>query len=81
MSTRTEDTKMRTFLYFLLFLAIAVMVTVLAAILGDEGAWYFAWLIGTTMIVLVSAAGGALLDAQEQQAPEAPAGGAEDPGL
>lgn len=59
---------MRSILYFLLFLALAVLVTVLAAILGDEGAWYFAWLIGTTMIVLISAAGGALLDAQEEHA-------------
>jgi hypothetical protein len=59
---------MRTFLYFLLFMAIAAAVIVLAAILGDVGAWYFAWLIGTTMIVLVSAAGAALLDSQEEQA-------------
>lgn len=58
---------MRTFFYFLLFLIIAAVVTVLAAILGDVGAWYFAWLVGTAMIVLVSAAGGALLDAQEDQ--------------
>ncbi len=72
---------MRSFLYFLLFLVIAVLVTLLAAILGDEGAWYFAWLIGTTMIVLVSAAGGALLDAQEQHAADAPAGDADGRGL
>ncbi len=61
---------MRSFLYFVLFLMIAVIVTVLAAILGDEGAWYFAWLIGTTMIVLVSAAGGAMMDAHEEQLAE-----------
>lgn len=59
---------MRSVLYFLLFLILAVMVTVLAAILGAEGAWYFAWLIGTTMLVLISAAGAALLDAQEENA-------------
>lgn len=59
---------MRTFLYFLLFMVVAAVVIILAAILGDVGAWYFAWLVGTTMIVLVSAAGGALLDAQEQHA-------------
>jgi predicted outer membrane lipoprotein len=57
---------MRTFLYFLLFMVIAAAVIILAAILGDVGAWYFAWLVGTTMIVLVSAAGAALLDAQEE---------------
>ena len=61
---------MRSFLYFVLFLLIAIVITVLAAILGYEGSWYFAWLIGTTMIVLVSAAGGAMLDAQEDQLAE-----------
>ncbi|MGA7540856.1 MAG: hypothetical protein WBW93_19035 [Steroidobacteraceae bacterium] len=61
---------MRTFLYFLLFMVIAAAVIILAAILGDVGAWYFAWLVGTTMIVLVSAAGAALLDAQEEHALE-----------
>ncbi len=59
---------MRTFLYFVLFMVIAAAVIILAAILGDVGAWYFAWLIGTTMIVLISAAGAALLDAQEERA-------------
>jgi hypothetical protein len=59
---------MRTFLYFLLFMVIAAVVIVLAAILGDLGAWYFAWLVGTTMIVLISAAGAALIDAQEDHA-------------
>ena len=61
---------MRSFLYFVLFLLIAIVITVLAAILGDEGAWYFAWLIGTTMIVLVSAAGGAMMDAHEEHLAE-----------
>jgi hypothetical protein len=62
---------MRTFLQFLLFMVIAAAVIILAAILGDVGAWYFAWLVGTTMIVLISAAGAALLDAQEEHAAEA----------
>ena len=57
---------MKTFLYFLLFLALAFVVILLAVLLGDMGAWYFAWLIGTAMIVLVAAAGAALLDTQEE---------------
>ncbi len=61
---------MRTFLHFLLFMIIAVGVIFLAAVLGVHGAWYFAWLIGTAMIVLISAAGGALLDTQEEHAAE-----------
>ena len=59
---------MKTFLYFLLFMFIAAVVILLAAMLGDLGAWYFAWLIGTAMIVLIAAAGAALLDTQEEQA-------------
>lgn len=63
---------MRTFFHFLLFMIAAAAVIILAAILGNIGAWYFAWLVGTTMIVLISAAGAALLDAQEEHAPRGP---------
>jgi hypothetical protein len=59
---------MKTFLLFVLFMLIAVAVILLAIILGDSGAWYFAWLVGTAMIVLITAAGGALLDTQEEHA-------------
>ena len=58
---------MKTFLQFLLYMFIAVLVIVLGVILGAAASWYFAWLIGTVMIVLISAAGGALLDAQEDE--------------
>lgn len=68
---------MRTFLYFVLFMVIALGVIFLAAVLGARGAWYFAWLVGTAMIVLVSAAGGALLDAQEEQVAAAQTGAGE----
>lgn len=57
---------MKTFLYFLLFMGLSFVVILLAAMLGDLGAWYFAWLVGTAMIVLISAAGAALLDTQEE---------------
>jgi predicted outer membrane lipoprotein len=58
---------MKTFLLFLIFMFIAVLVIVMAVILGDTGAWYFAWLVGTAMIVLVAAAGGVMLDAQDER--------------
>ena len=61
---------MKTFLYFLLFVLLAFVVIVLAVMLGDLGAWSFAWLIGTAMIVLVAAAGAAMLDTQEEHAAE-----------
>ncbi len=59
---------MRMFLFFLLFMFLAVIVLLLTVLLGARGAWYFAWMIGTVMLVLISALGGALLDAQEAHA-------------
>lgn len=59
---------MKTFLLFVLFMLIAIVVIVLAVILGESGAWYFAWLVGTGMIVLITAAGGMLLDTQDERA-------------
>ncbi len=57
---------MKTFAYFVLFLMLAFVVILLAALLGARGAWYFAWMVGTAMIVLISAASAALLDTQEE---------------
>ncbi|MGN6094015.1 MAG: hypothetical protein ACTHOL_16825 [Luteibacter jiangsuensis] len=59
---------MKTFIQFSIFMLIAGLAIVLAIILGDRGAWYFAWLVGTVMIVLIAAVGGALLDAQDERA-------------
>jgi hypothetical protein len=61
---------MGTVLRFLVYLFIAICVIAMAIILGDLGSWYFAWLLGTVMIVLISAAGAALLDTQEDELPE-----------
>lgn len=62
-----RGTAMRTFLLFVLFMFLAVGVIALTIVLGEKGAWYFAWLVGTVMIVLIAAAGGALLDTQDEQ--------------
>jgi hypothetical protein len=45
--------------------AVLALALFLAVITGDYGAWYFAWLVGTTMIVLIAAAGAVLFDSQE----------------
>ncbi|MHB1302576.1 MAG: hypothetical protein ACYCZB_03755 [Acidiphilium sp.] len=37
----------------------------LAVIAGDYAPWYFAWLVGTTMIVLIAASGAVLYETQE----------------
>lgn len=59
---------MKTFLLFVLFMLIAIIVIVLAVVLGESGAWYFAWLVGTGMIVLITATGGVMLDTQDEHA-------------
>jgi len=58
---------MGTLIRFAIYMLIAVLVIILAAMLGDNGPWYFAWLVGTVMIVLISAAGAGLLDTQEEE--------------
>ena len=53
---------------FFKFLGLAVVLALavgLAVVAGDYGPWYFAWLVGTTMIVRISAAGAVLFDTQE----------------
>ncbi|MHB1530554.1 hypothetical protein [Acidithiobacillus sp.] len=46
---------------------IMVLSLFLAVICGDYGPWYFAWLVGTTMIVLIAAAGAVMFDKQEEE--------------
>jgi hypothetical protein len=58
---------MKTFLYFVLFMLIAAVAIVIGVIIGDYGSWYFAWLVGTVMMVLVAAGAGALFDTQEDE--------------
>ena len=58
---------MKMFLLFVLFMVLAMLMILLGIILGEAGAWYFAWLLGTGVIVLVAASGGILQDAQDEQ--------------
>lgn len=58
---------MKTFLYFVLFMFLAAIAIVIGVIIGDYGSWYFAWLVGTGLIVLIAVAGGTLFDAQEDE--------------
>lgn len=60
---------MKTFAHFAILMLAVVVAIVAGVIVGDYGAWYFSWLVGTIMIVLFSAAGGVLLDTQENERP------------
>lgn len=55
---------MPTFMRFVGLAAVLVLALFVAVIAGDDGPWYFAWLVGTTMIVLIAAAGAVMLDTQ-----------------
>ncbi|HXX12950.1 MAG TPA: hypothetical protein VEK05_15645 [Burkholderiales bacterium] len=70
MTTPIEAKRMSLLARFVIYMLIGVLVIFLAAILGDNGPWYFAWLVGTVMIVLISAAGAMLLDTQEEEEQE-----------
>jgi hypothetical protein len=61
------EAAMKTLVYFVLCMIVAVIAIAIGVIVGDYGAWYFSWLIGTVMIVLFAAAGGVLFDAQEKK--------------
>ncbi|MGI4861605.1 MAG: hypothetical protein ACRYHA_32690 [Janthinobacterium lividum] len=56
---------MKTFVQFVLLMGIGVIAILLAIILGDRGAWYLAWILGTVVIVVVAAAAGFMLDTQD----------------
>lgn len=58
---------MKTFVHFAVLLFAAVVAIVIGVVVGDYGAWYFSWVVGTIMIVLFAAAGGVLLDTQENE--------------
>jgi predicted outer membrane lipoprotein len=45
--------------------SVVIAALLLAVIAGDYGPWYFAWLVGTTMIVLIAASGAVLFETQE----------------
>ena len=49
-------------------LALAVILVfciLLAVVTGDYAPWYFAWLVGTTMIILIAVAGAVLFETQD----------------
>ena len=58
---------MRTLLTFVGLMGLSAVLIVLGVILGDYASWYFASIVGTAMLVLVSAAGLAWLDAHDAE--------------
>ena len=51
------------FIYFLIALALLFF----CIILGDRAPWYFAWVLGTAMILLIAISGAVLFEGQEEE--------------
>ena len=56
---------MRNFWNLVILVALAGLAILLGIALGERGAWYFAWLLGTVVAVMVAAGAGVMLDAQD----------------
>ncbi|MBD3814992.1 MAG: hypothetical protein IE913_00720 [Halothiobacillus sp.] len=63
---------MKTIGYFLLFFVLAMIVIFLMIVMGEAAPWYFAWIIGTGLLILTSAAAGFLFDTQEEKSKGTP---------
>lgn len=55
---------MKSFIKFAALAAVIMFALLLAVVAGDDGPWYFAWLVGTTMIILIAVAGAVLFETQ-----------------
>lgn len=51
---------------YILFIIIAFMLLLMSMILGNGAPWYFAWILGTVMALLLAIAGGVFFEAQEE---------------
>ncbi len=52
---------------YILFVVIAVGLLLLSIVLGDGAPWYFAWILGTVMAILLAVAGGVFFETQEER--------------
>lgn len=55
---------MKGFIKFIVFAAIAMLCLLLAVVASGDGPWYFAWMLGTMMIILLSVSGGVMFETQ-----------------
>lgn len=56
---------MTRFLQMIGLAAALTLALLFAVVAGDYAPWYFAWLVGTVMIVLIAAAGAVMFETQE----------------
>lgn len=68
------------FFRYCLAMVITFLMIFIAIILGDYGAWYLSWVLGTGFMILVAAFGGVLFDVQEEAAQTAAEAASKDAG-
>ena len=58
---------MKGVLLFIFWFLVALIALFIAILLGEDGSWYLAWVMGTVMIVLIAVASTIRLDTEEEQ--------------
>lgn len=57
---------MKNILLFVFWLVVGLIALFLAIVLGEAGAWYLAWVLGTVMMMLIAATGTVILEAENR---------------
>ncbi len=52
---------------FFTYFVIAMLILFLSILLGEQAPWYFAWVLGTVMAILISVCGAVLFEGQEEE--------------
>lgn len=53
---------------YVIAMILAVIIILIAVILGDYGPWYFSWFLGTGFMMLLAVAAGVLFEQQDDAA-------------
>ncbi|MEJ2039287.1 MAG: hypothetical protein P8X55_10170 [Desulfosarcinaceae bacterium] len=54
-------------LKFFVYFVIALVILFVSIILGDLAPWYFAWILGTVMIILIAVSSAGLFESQQEE--------------
>ncbi|ROO37626.1 hypothetical protein [Salinisphaera orenii] len=58
---------MKNILLFAFWFLVGLITLFLAIVLGEAGAWYLAWVLGTVMMILIAATGTVILEVDDEQ--------------
>ena len=58
---------MKNILLFAFWFVVGLVALFLAIVLGESGAWYLAWVLGTVMMMLIAATGTVILEVDDKR--------------